>query len=130
MARTADDWSTYQLTEFMDGVSRADDEAAAIQLGVERAAEALDAEVAAIVVRTSVRACVGFPREAVPERELIAMAEGRQAEIEVPGVGSCTGARVTLQSQPPGVLFVARHSDEPIEAKEKALLAGMARALA
>jgi hypothetical protein len=129
MARTAADWTTYQLTEFMDGVSQADDERSAIQLAVERAAEALDAEVAAAVVGTSVRACVGFARDSVPERELIAVAEGRQREIEVPGVGLCEATKVALHGQPPGILLVARHPGEPFGRDEQALLAGMARVL-
>src|SRR3954452_11596792 len=130
MARSAADWSTYQLTEVMDGVSRADDERSALQLAAERAAEALDAEVAAIVIRTSVHACVGFPHNSAPEREVIAVAEGRQGELVVPGVGPCATAKVVLQSQPPGVLLVARHGDERFESSEMALLAGMARVLA
>lgn len=129
MSRTASDWTTYQLTEFMDGVSRAPDEPSAMQLAVERAAEALDAEVAAAVVLTSVRACVGFARDSVPERELIGIAEGRQTEIEVPGVGLCAATKVVLHGQPPGVLLVARHADEPFGRGEQALLAGMARVL-
>jgi uncharacterized protein YigA (DUF484 family) len=129
MPRTAFDWTTNQLTEFMDGVSRADDEPSAIQLAVERAAEALDAEVAAAIVLTSVRAAVGFPRGEVPERELIAIAEGRQSEIEVPGGGLCGAIKVVLHGQPPGVLLVARNSDEPFARGEQALLVGMARVL-
>jgi|SRR5215211_253642 len=129
MPRSASDWTTYQLTEFMDGVSRAEDEPSTLALAVERAAEALEAEVAAVVVLTSVRASVGFPRGAVPDRELIAIAEGRASGIEVPGVGPCNAVKVPLHGQPPGTLLVARRQNEPFGPDETVLLAGMARVL-
>jgi hypothetical protein len=59
-------WSTQQLAEFLAVVSSARTEVAAVWATVERAAEDLDAEVAAIVSGDEVLAAVGYPDGAVP----------------------------------------------------------------
>ena len=73
-------WSTQQLAEFVAAVSAAESEAAAALAAVERAAEALDADVAAIVVGGEVVAAVGYPRGAAPVADL---------EAVKPGVAGC-----------------------------------------
>ena len=50
---SAVNWSTQELTAFLASVSSAADERTATRLAVERAAEALDAEVAALLRRGS-----------------------------------------------------------------------------
>ncbi|MEA2501666.1 MAG: hypothetical protein QOD01_1777, partial [Actinomycetota bacterium] len=54
-------WSTQQLAEFLAAVSSSETEASAALTAVERAAEALEAEVAAIVCGGEVVAAVGYP---------------------------------------------------------------------
>ena len=55
------DWSTHQLAEFLAAVSSFKDEASATRGAIERAAEAFEAEVGAIVRNGSVVSSVGFP---------------------------------------------------------------------
>jgi hypothetical protein len=63
-------------------------EASAALAAVERAAEALEAEVAAIVCGGEVVAAVGYPEAAAPAAELISVAAGGAGgELAVPGVG-------------------------------------------
>ena len=63
-------WSTQQLTGFLATVSSASDERTAIRLAVERAAEALDAEVAALLLRGEVYVSIGFPSDPALEQAL------------------------------------------------------------
>ena len=60
-----------QLIEVLATVSSFTDEAEAVQGAVERSAQALEAEVAAVVSGGVVAASVGFPSGAVPEPELV-----------------------------------------------------------
>jgi GAF domain-containing protein len=122
-------WSTVQLTEFMARVSSAKDEESALRVAVERAAEALAAEVGAVVSVTLVKVAVGFPRGEIPEQDLIAAAEGRIDTIAVPGAGDCQAVAVPLEVQPAGWLIVAR-AGAGFDAGERALLRGMVRILA
>jgi len=130
MQRSADDWSTYQLTEFMAMVSASTDEASAVHETVERAAETLGAEVAAVVASNAVRTAVGFPSGRTPEHELVAIAAGRQDSIEVPGIGTCRAVAVPIDGRAPARLILARLGPESFAAQELALLRGMARVLA
>jgi GAF domain-containing protein len=130
IARSADDWSTYQLTEFMAMVSASPNEPTAMREAVERAAETLGAEVAAVVASKTVKTAVGFPAGLTPEHELVAIAEGRQDAVDVPGLGSCRAVAVPIDGRVPAQLVLARKGSEPYGAQELALLRGMARVLA
>ena len=55
-----DQWSASQLTEYFATISGSDEENVVVQLAVERAAEVLDAEIAAVVVDGTVRAAWGL----------------------------------------------------------------------
>jgi GAF domain-containing protein len=123
------DWSTYQLAEFMGAVSVTKDESSALRVAIERAAEALQAEVGAVVFLGVVRASIGFSQAGVPEAELVAVAEGRRSQIHVPGAGDSHAVAVPLEGQPPGWMVFAR-SAEAFDAGERALLRGMVRVLA
>jgi diguanylate cyclase (GGDEF)-like protein len=78
------EWHGQQLAEFLAAVSAYEDEAAAVDGAVERAAEAMEAEVAAIVRDGSVLASVGFRDGHVPAAALVAVAAGGAASA-VPG---------------------------------------------
>ena len=54
-------WSTHQLTEYFAAVSTPDDDQAAVMVALERAAEALDAEVCAVVIEGELRGWVSPP---------------------------------------------------------------------
>ena len=58
---TAGNWSTQQLAEFLAVVSSVPEPQAAIREAIERSAEALEAEVGAVIQAGTVTASVGFP---------------------------------------------------------------------
>jgi signal transduction histidine kinase len=119
-------WSTQQLAEFLAAVSTRETEVSAAVAAVEWAAEALDAEVAAILRGGEVVAAVGYPEGAEPAAELSAVAAGRD-QLNVPGVGACPAAAVALEHPPGGILVLARSGTEGLSAEEASLLRGMAR---
>jgi diguanylate cyclase (GGDEF)-like protein len=123
------DWSTHQLTEFLAAVSACEDEDEATREAVERAAEALEAELGAVVRGGSIVASVGFPRGRVLEAELAAVATGRAERLEVPGLGVCATAVAPLDDDPSGRLVLARASGEPFDREDVSLLRGMSRVL-
>jgi hypothetical protein len=105
---SASAWSTQQLAEFLAAVSSTGTEAAAAQATVERAAEELDAEVAAIVCGNQLLAAVGYPDSATPVAELAAVRPGVEGELAVPGLGACSATAVRLEHPPGARLVVAR----------------------
>jgi diguanylate cyclase (GGDEF)-like protein len=125
----AGSWSTHQLTEFLAVVSTCHDEESAMRVGIERAAEALEAEVAALIDGDSVVAAVGFPPGAVPDRELLTAATGERTTLEVPGVGCAAIATVPMEQDSRGALLLARGGTDSFTYEELDLLRGMARVL-
>ena len=121
-------WSTQQLAEFLAAVSARETEASAGLAAVERAAEALDAEVAAIVCDDRLVAAVGYPEGAAPVAELRAAALGSAGcELRIPGVGTCPATCVPLDHPPGATMLVARSGSDGITPEEAGLLRGMAR---
>ncbi len=121
-------WSTQQLAEFLAVVSSSKSEASAALAAVERAAEALDAEVAAIVCGGELLAVVGYPEGAVPVAELDSITHpGTDCKLAVPGVGLCSATGVSLE-HPPGATFIlARSRPDGLSREEASVLRGMAR---
>jgi diguanylate cyclase (GGDEF)-like protein len=122
------EWHVQQLAEYLAAVSAYEDEPAALEGAVERAAEAMEAEIAAVVRDGSVLASVGFRAGHVPTEALITAA-GRNCEtalLKVGGVGDC--ATVTVPVDSTTTLLVAR-SGEPFDSDESLLLRGMGRVL-
>ena len=130
MSGTHPNWSTHQLAEFLDTVSSQTDEASAFQLAVERAAEALDAEIGAVVRAGEVACSIGFPPGEAPERDILALADGSAESVSVPGLGECRGARIVVQEEPAIVMVLARHGEARFLAEEITLALGMGRVLA
>jgi signal transduction histidine kinase len=125
------DWTTYQLTEFVALVSSYPDEDAALNGAAERAAEALEAEVAVAVLGGEVRASVGFARGAVPVADVIALGSGHaERAVSLPGFGDGQAVVAPLDDGADGWLLVVRASDEPFAPREVNLLRAMARVLA
>jgi signal transduction histidine kinase len=119
-------WSTQQLAEFVAATSTADTEPSAAIVAVERAAEALDAEVAAIVCDGAIIAAVGYPEGMRPVADLESVTPGsRGGELLVPGMGPCPAAAAPFEPPPGGTLVVARSSG-PLSLEETSLLRGMA----
>lgn len=123
-------WSTQQLAEFVAVVSAARSEVEAAHIAVERAAEALDADVAAIVSAGELVAAVGYPEDAVPVADLAAIrpSPGRWRRLDVPGIGECETASALLEHPPGATLVVARQGE--LGREEIGLMRGMARVTA
>lgn len=128
-ASRAGSWSTRQLAEFLTLISQFDDERTATRRGLERVTEVLEAEAAALVRSGAVLASVGLPPGDVPTSTLVAVAEGRRDELEIPGAGSCTAVSVPLEGDRPLHLVVVRRADERFSGQELDLLGGMCRVL-
>src|SRR5260370_26316159 len=116
--------STPQLAEFLAALSACESEASAALTAVERAAEALDAEVAAIVCCGEVVAAVGYPEGAVPAAELSSVAGGR-GELAVPGIGARPATSVAREHPPGGLRALARFGPGGFTGQEARLLHGL-----
>jgi diguanylate cyclase (GGDEF)-like protein len=122
-------WAPQQLAEFLGAVSECQDEIHAAREGVERAAESVEAECAALVRGDTVLASVGWLRFDVPERQLVAVAAARSDVVDVPGAGPCTAVALPLEGASDAHLIIAR-AGAPFTAEETTLLRGMVRGLA
>jgi diguanylate cyclase (GGDEF)-like protein len=122
-------WETERLTEFVVALSRFGTGELVAERGVERTAEALDAEVAALVRDGRVAASYGWPRIEVPEGALLEVAAAGEGALPVPGGPPCAALGVALDDGRDGVLLVARR-DGAFDAAEVTLLRGLARGLA
>ncbi|GEM_PF-6474129 len=56
---------------------------------IERAAEAMEAEVGALIIDGAVVAAIGFPHGQAPVEDLIAAAKARPTTANLPGLGLC-----------------------------------------
>ncbi len=119
----------HQLVAFLEALWPATAGASVGLLAVERVAEALDAEIAAIVCGDRVLAVVGYPENEIPERELTrAAVAGGPRDLTVPGTGSCPVAAVSLDYPAGAVFLLARGGPEAgLRHDEATLLRGMAR---
>jgi diguanylate cyclase (GGDEF)-like protein len=121
-------WSTQQLAEFLSGISSCETEDEATQHGVERVAEALEAEVCVYVCNGEVIDSIGFPTGSVNSEPITAAIDGQQNSIEVPGIGNCPVMVVPVPGGIGGHLVVARVGNNFVAA-ERGLVRAMARAL-
>jgi diguanylate cyclase (GGDEF)-like protein len=138
------EWHAQQLAEFLVAVSAYEDEPAALDGAVERAAEAMEAEIAAIVRDGSVLASVGFRSNHVPVDALITAAAAaggcggagghsrtttgptNTPVLNVAGVGDCATVAVPVDST---TTLLAARSGDPFASDEALLLRGMGRVL-
>ena len=119
-------WSTRQLGEFVASVSPCTNEASAARAAVESAADALDAEAAAIMAGGELLAAVGYAEGTEPVDELRRIRPGApDSRLNVPGVGWCAVAAAGLAYPPGATLVLAR--PRGLTRQETALLGGMAR---
>jgi len=126
MAASSANWWTQQLAEYLAVVSSVDDAATARICAVERATEALEAELGALVVRGKVAASTGFPAGQEPEAELARAAEVLAEHAEFPGLGPCCVAVAPLSD---GALILGRLGDYEFSPEDTQLLRGMGRVL-
>jgi diguanylate cyclase (GGDEF)-like protein len=119
----------HALTDFLERILTGDDARGAHQNGVEHIAEALGAEVCAIVDGDGLAAMVGFPPGGAPVDELPAIARDRPACAPLTGLGQCVTEAVSLDRDSGAVLVVARMEGHPFSGPQVSLLRGMARTL-
>lgn len=110
-------------------MSSVSDEATVVRVAVERAAIALEAEVAVVLGPEGVVGAVGFAAGAVPAAVLVEAVLNHRFRIRVPGAGLCHLAVAPMNRRNQGYLLVARSGVDGFAADEVGLLRGMARAL-
>ncbi len=127
--RAAESWSTQQLADFLALVSSFADEASALRGAIERAAEALDAEVGAIVRGGEVLASIGFPAGTDVAAALARVATAESSCTDLPRLGRCSVVAADLEDDDRGRLLVARLGEATFSREEADLLRSMARVL-
>jgi len=120
-------WSIHQLTEYFGAVTAQADEAIAARVAVERAVEALGAEVGALVSDNNVSRCVGMGRQSPPQDEFMRAADGALT-FDVAGLGVMNAASAPLDGDISGRLVVGR-IDDAFTGEERQLLQSMASVL-
>jgi diguanylate cyclase (GGDEF)-like protein len=123
-------WSIHQLTEYLTGVSRPQDSSAAIQVALERATEALEAELGVVVIGDEITGKVGFGRHRVPAAFLTASDDDL---LPVPGLGDAHIVSGNLDTAgrtgTSHARLVIGRMDEGYTAEEQQMLQGMALVL-
>ena len=121
-------WAPHQLVEYVSALVHSPDEATAIRVGLEEAAETLEAEIALLVRGDQAALAVGLPGAAPPEL-LAVVGKSRSRSVELPGLGRCTAVSVPLAPRTASHLVLARLGDQRFLPEEINLLRGMAAAL-
>jgi diguanylate cyclase (GGDEF)-like protein len=127
-AATDANWSTHQLSGFLESVAACHTEEAAIAAANRWSAEALEAEVAAVLSNGAIIQVLGFAPGRTPAERLIAVAAGTISKVDVEGLGSLTAIAASVDELN-GALVLARSGGEAFQAEEVGLLRAMARTL-
>ena len=128
MGVTTESWTTQQLAEFLSVVSSFTEERDALRGGVERTAEAIDTEIAALVRDGRVDASIGFPAGQAPVEQLIEAASEPRFARELGGLGLCTGISCPVGDDGT-TLLAARLGAEGFTQEEMDLFRGMGKVL-
>ena len=119
-------WSTLQLTEFCAVLTGSDEEGKVLQLAAERAAEALEAEIAAVVIGGEIRALWGLADGTgggVMLRDI-----GSARSVQLPGLGEVHTFAARLGRGTRDFLVVGR-LDEALAGPERQTVQAMAQLL-
>jgi len=127
---SASGWALEQLTAYLFGLASAGDPETVVLEALDRAAEAMEAEVAALILDGNVISSIGFANGKAPVENLLHTVAGRLTQADLPGVGPCHVSAASFESQGDYCLVVARTGDVAFSAEERNLLRGMSRALA
>jgi diguanylate cyclase (GGDEF)-like protein len=119
-------WSTVQLAEFLEVFEVLEREEME-RVAIDRVAEALDAEVAALVIDDAVARCLGFPVDRIPGPLIAALPRSRDLEIDIAPLGRVSALTAPVGGRA-GHLVVLRVS-APFDREEVTLLRSMGRAL-
>ena len=127
--RTGDNWSTYQLTEFLGAVAtlgRADDVAGS---AIQRIAEAVDAEIGAFVGRSGIISSIGFPFGEAPAQTIAEAIAAGSGVITLPDVGGGRSLVAPIEDEEFTALLLVRLGDDAFTSDEINLVQGMVRVL-
>jgi diguanylate cyclase (GGDEF)-like protein/PAS domain S-box-containing protein len=127
---SAPGWSTRQLAEFLEAISAVGDTGTARRAAVDRVAEALEAEVAAIVSEEGVLVSIGIDPEQLSAAALDAVREGHSQTIDVPGLGLCHALSIAVPGERETTMIVARSGPETFSSEELNVARGLAHTLA
>ncbi len=127
---TSPGWSTRHLTEFLEAISTVGDVPSARRVALDRVAEALGVEMAAIVSDRGIEQSLRIEPDQVSQSALEAVREGRSKVIEVAGVGRCTALSIAIGGEFASSLVVARPGPENFSSEELNVARGLAHALA
>ncbi|WP_433301211.1 putative bifunctional diguanylate cyclase/phosphodiesterase [Actinoplanes sp. CA-030573] len=119
-------WSTLQLTEFCAVLTGSNDEADVLQLAAERASEALEAEIAAVVIDGEVRAHWGVTDEVAASEALLGIGSARS--VQLPGLGEIHAFAARLGRGTRDFLLVGR-LDVALAGPERQTVQAMAQLL-
>src|SRR5690348_15239289 len=105
-------WSTHQLTEYFTAISASLDEDTAIRVAVERAVEALDAEVGAALIdeRSHLDGVIGLTTR-LPAATVEPVLRYGMSCLDLPEVGTVHACGASLGNAIEGSLLVARIDD-------------------
>jgi diguanylate cyclase (GGDEF)-like protein len=126
---TSSDWATQQLAEFLAVLTTAADENSAVANALERLAESFDADGGAFVRGRHVVSSLGWSTGHAHEAEILAVALGHRANVEIPGAGMCETVVIPVDRDEGSKVVLARACYR-FSAEEGALLRGMGRVLA
>jgi diguanylate cyclase (GGDEF)-like protein len=119
-------WSTLQLTEFCAVLTGSFEEDEVLQLAVERASEALEAEIAAVVVDGELRAHWGLADGTAATEALLGIGSARSAQL--PGLGMVHTFAARLGRGTRDFLVVGR-LDQPLAGPDRQTVQAMAQLL-
>src|SRR6266550_4254621 len=109
MNRLADSWAAQQLTEYLTRLGACEDVCTALRTGLERAAEAFEAEAGAIVRGGSVVAAIGFTGGEPPA---VGWARPGERSAMVPGLGTVAAVAAPLDDVGEGWVALARDGED------------------
>ncbi|MEX2587497.1 MAG: PAS domain S-box protein, partial [Actinomycetota bacterium] len=120
------EWATHELAEYLSILSRCPDVDTAVQVAIERAAEALEAGIGFIVLDGAVAASVGFARGEDPSRALIDRSGSGSRQVPIEGLGECWMTAAPLQGGSGSMVLARTHARE-FDPEERGLLLAMAK---
>src|SRR6266540_3977841 len=118
------DWATQQLAEFLAALSSVANEEAAMRTTVERAAEAVEAEIALLVRHGRLLAAIGFGHGEEVDPALLEIPPRGQPELELASLGVCRATRIEVDDHGTRLVLARAGADE-LDQHELTLLRGM-----
>lgn len=129
MPDTMGSWISHEVSEFLARVSSYPDEASALQGGIERVGEGLEAEIVSVVRSSDIILSIGLCRDDRAQGILRAAVDAGEASVTLESLGPCKIAVADLEDGAGTHLIVARAGEDPFGRDEQVLLDNMGRTL-